>query len=422
MKKRINRVIFWLMACICFCLIGCGDSGTNPSVKKAPAEYDFDSGEDYTFKMDLKGYTDYSVYIGDTRLDKTEYTCDEESGEFRISSYSLMYLTLDETYEFKVQTGGGSAAFSVKMVSKSNLSMDTQDVDFDYADPKEIVINADFGDQAIADIRLGAKDYADADSYTYSEKDKTLTFSVDLLKSLSGTTNVLVRLENGKEFSFNINSTLLALADFENEDDNTLLTGQYGMFWGASITQSDDGKDGKAGLVKPEYDHLFVFGGHYWGTMGGVAFEKGESYQVEFDVKPEASSTEKTLDLYMRKAFDSYDPRCGIDPAGDGDDVQKYYTLDLSGGDCKGDGSADFVEYEYDAKTGYTHVTVTFKASSSYDVILNLNTGSNYYDGDRPGESGASGDPTNAENIKAREAAKSVAWLFDNISVIKLDK
>ena len=92
MKKKVMRRILLLAACICLLLVGCGDSGTNPSVKKAPKEYDFDSGEDYVFTMNLKGYTDYSVYIGDTRLDKTEYTCDEEKGEFKVSSYSLMYL------------------------------------------------------------------------------------------------------------------------------------------------------------------------------------------------------------------------------------------------------------------------------------------------------------------------------------------
>ena len=297
--------------------------------------------------------------------------------------------------------------------------MDTKDESFDYLNPAELVKEADFGETGIAEIRLGAKDYADPALYSYSKKDKTLTFSEELLKSLTGTTNILVRLENGKEFSFNLSSTMLAKADFENKEDNATLSGQYGIFWDANVEQTEGKDGGYAGLIHPEYDHLFVFGQHYWGTMGAVAFEKGESYTVEFDVKPDESSTEKTMKIYLRKAFDSYDPRCGIDPAGDGDDVQQDYTLDFSDGSCKGDGSEDFVEYTYDEKTGYTHVKISFKAPSAYDVILNANTGDFYYDGDRPGESGATSEPTNEDNIEAHENAKGICWIFDNLYVIK---
>lgn len=402
----------------CLLLAGCGDTGTNPKIKSAPETYDFDSGTDYTFTADLKGYTDYTLTIGDTRLDKTEYTVDEATGAFAVSAYSLMYLELDETYVFKLDTGGGSANFSVKMISGSNLSMDTADASFDYSNPTDLVKSADFGGQAIADVRLGAKDYADPDMYAYSDADKTLTFKKELLMTLSGETNMLVRLENGKEFAFILKSTLLATATFDDAEQNAVLTNNYGMFWGAEIEQveEDDGK--LVGKVSPAYDHLFVFGNHYWGVMGTVAFEKGASYTVEFDVKPEATSTVKSLTIYLRKAFESYDPRCGLDPDGEGDDVQKYYTLDFSSGTCEGEGADDFVSFTYDETTGYAHVTIEFKTVSSYDMILNANTGGFYYDGDRAGESGSTDAPTNAENIAAHESAKGIAWIFDNLTLI----
>ena len=417
--KRIKNILFVLVLG-CLILAGCADS-TAPKIKNAPKEYDFDSGKDYVFTADLKGYKECTLYIGETRLDKTEYTYDENKETFTVSAYSLMYLELGKSYEFKLETEGGSATFNVKMVSASNLSMDTGDVVFDHSKPEDLVLKADFGEQKIENIRLGSKNYADPKQYSYSEKDKTLTLKKDLLMTLAGETNILVRLENGKEFSFNLKSTMLAYADFEDAENNAVLTNNYGMFWGTTIEQAD-GKDGNhVGRIHPEYDHLFVFGNHYWGAMGNVTFEKGKSYTVEFDVKPEETSSAKSMTIYLRKAFESYDPRCGIDPAGEGDDVQKYFTLDFGSGSVKGEGDKDFVTYTYDEKTGYAHVKIEFKTVTSYDMILNANTGSFYYDGDRPGEKGSTKAPTNADNLAAREQAKGICWLFDNMSVSKSD-
>ena len=405
-------LITFVMACLF--LAGCGGS-TEPKIKKAPETYDFDSGEDYAFTADLKGYEEYTLYIGDTRLDKTEYTY--EDGKFVISAYSLMYLELGKTYDFKLETEGGSSTFKVEMISSSNLSMNTEDVTFDYSNPEDLVLQADFGKQKIADIRLGAKNYADPELYEYSDKDKTLTLKKEMLMTLAGETNILVRLENGKEFSFNLKSTVLAKADFEDPEEIAIWKGNYGMFWDCEIAQAEE--DGNhIGKVTPQYDHLFVFGNHYWGEMGNVSFEKGEAYHVEFDVKADEASAVKQMTIYLRKAFESYDPRCGIDPSGEGDDVQKSYTLDFSKGGCTGNGTEDFVTYTYDEKTGWTHVIVEFKTASSYDMILNAN-GGYYFDSDRAGENGTGSAPTNAENIQAKENAKGICWLFDNVTVSK---
>ena len=406
---------------LCAMLAGCGGQTQNPDDSSSTAgnqngnvlEYDLDSGEDLV--LEVEAGSDCTVHIGDTRLDKTEFTVGEK--DVRISSYSLMFLDLGETYTIKVQSSTGTKEFQVKIISTSTLYLDETPVAFDYEQPADVVKSADFGDQTITEIRMGARKYADKSLYSYDSAAKTLTLKKELLMSISGETNLLVRLSGGKEFSFTVNSTLCAKADFEDAEENALLSGQYGMFWDATVEAvADNGSF--VGKIIPQYDHLFVFGDHYWGTCGDVAFEKGASYQVEFDVKVGETSTAKTLKLYIRKAFDSFDPRCGIDPNGEGDDVQKYYTLDFSGNGCTGEGNMD-VTYTYNEATGYTHVTIRFTASSAYNSILNCNTGDNYFDGDRPGESSTGSNPVNADNKAAYEAAKSVCWYFDNITVVK---
>lgn len=77
------------------------------------------------------------------------------------------------------------------------------------------------------------------------------------------------------------------------------------------------------------------------------------------------------------------------------------------------------VTYTYNEATGFTHVTIRFTASSAYNSILNCNTGGNYFDGDRPGESSTGSNPVNADNKAAYEAAKSVCWYFDNVTIVK---
>ncbi len=417
--RRLLSLLLVAMLSLSLLLSGCGGSKTEPTIKDAPAEYDFDSNSDYVFKVDLKDYTDYALYIDGTRLDKVaEYSCNTDTGEFTVSAYSLIFFEVGQTCEFKVETGGGSVTFPVKMVSGSNLSMDTKDVQFDFKNPADVVISADLGDSKIEEIRVGNKDYATEDQYEYSEKEKTLTLKKELLQTLTGTTSLLVRLDNGKEMSIDVVSTLLAGATFEKAENNALLTNTYGMFWGADVQQKTDANGNNLGMVRPEYDHLFVFGDHYWGVMGGVKLEKGTEYTMEFDVRPDESSTVKEFTIYLRKAFDTHDPRCGLDPSGEGDDVQKYYTLDFTNG-CEGKGTKDFVTYTYDESTGMTHVVVKFKTTSSFDMILNANTGGFYFDGERPGEYGVSSDPTNGENKLAYESAKGICWLFDNISVVQ---
>lgn len=421
MKKGNLLKSITVLILLCTMLAGCGGQAQNPDTSSSATggnnsnvlEYDLDSGEDLV--LEVEAGSDCTVHIGDTRLDKTEFTVKENN--IRISAYCLMFLDLGETYTVKVQSSAGTTEFQVKIISTSTLYLDETPVTFDYEQPADVVKSADFGDQTITEIRMGARKYADKSLYSYDSAAKTLTLKKELLMSISGETNLLVRLSGGKEFSFTVNSTLCAKADFEDAEENALLSGQYGMFWDATVEAvADNGSF--VGKIIPQYDHLFVFGDHYWGTCGDVAFEKGASYQVEFDVKVGETSTAKTLKLYIRKAFDSFDPRCGIDPNGEGDDVQKYYTLDFSGNGCTGEGNMD-VTYTYNEATGYTHVTIRFTASSAYNSILNCNTGDNYFDGDRPGESSTGSNPVNADNKAAYEAAKSVCWYFDNVTIVK---
>ena len=414
-----NRTIMRILAatlCAVLLLAGCARSPEEPQTDdETTIIYDLDSGKDLTLPAEAGDAAGCSVTVGDTKLDKTEFTVDDEN--ICISSYSLMFLELNQTYTVKVDNASGVREYAVKLISSSNVSLDEKDVTFDYAQPADLVKAADFGERTISELRLGAKDYADETLYVYDNEAKTLTLKKELMMKLTGTTAILVRLSDGKEFSFNVKSTVLARADFEDEEQVSLLTDTYGIFWGTSIETEKDGFGNTIGRVNPEYDHLFAFGNHNWGNIGTVAFDKGGTYQVEFDVKPADDSSVKTLTIYLRKAFDSYDPRCGIDPSGEGDDVQKEYTLDFSSGSCTGNGNFDDVSFTYDETTGFTHVTAKFKTSSAYDTIFNCNTGKYYFDGDRPGEVGLSSDPTNEENKAAHENASSIIWLFDNLIV-----
>ena len=374
-----NRTIMRILAatlCAVLLLAGCARSPEEPQTGDDTAIiYDLDSGKDLTLPAEAGDAAGCSVTVGDTKLDKTEFTVDDEN--ICISSYSLMFLELNQTYTVKVDNASGVREYAVKLISSSNVSLDEKDVTFDYAQPADLVKAADFGERTISELRLGAKDYADESLYVYDNEAKTLTLKKELMMKLTGTTAILVRLSDGKEFSFNVKSTVLARADFEDEEQVSLLTDTYGIFWGTSIETEKDGFGNTIGRVNPEYDHLFAFG----------------------------------------KAFDSYDPRCGIDPSGEGDDVQKEYTLDFSSGSCTGNGNFDDVSFTYDETTGFTHVTAKFKTSSAYDTIFNCNTGKYYFDGDRPGEVGLSSDPTNEENKAAHENASSIIWLFDNLIV-----
>lgn len=420
MKKTIVLILSLILS-VGLLLSGCGDTAqtTEPAGNGASAgtlEYNLDSGEDFTIQVSLGGAADCSVFLGDTKLDKTEFSVGTDT--ITISSYSLMFLEVNQTYTVKIEAGGGVQEVPVKIISTSNVSLDDSEVAFDFKNPQDIVKSADFGDQTIENIRLGAKDYADPSMYSYDGNAKTLTFQKDLLMNLPGTTNIMIRLSGGKEFAFNVTNTLMAAADFETEGVAGVLSAQHGIFWGSDIEIQDDGTGNYIGKMNPEYNHLFVFGNHYWGDMGGVEFKQGATYKVEFDIKPAEESTVKYVNLYLRKAFESYDPRCGLEPSGEGDDVQKYCTLDFSSGTCTTDGNMD-VTCTYDEATGFTHVTVVFKTSTAYDTIFNCDTGDLYYDGDRPGETGLSSDPTNADNKAAHEAAKGIFWYFDNLTVIE---
>lgn len=417
MKKKIAWILSVILS-VSLLFSGCGGNGQETT---APAEttgantgleYNLDSGEDFVLQVSLGGATECAIFLGDTKLDKTEFTVGTDS--VTISSYSMMFLEVNQTYTVKVDVGGNVQEFSVKIISTSNLSLDDSAVSFDFKNPQDIVKSADFGDQTIENIRLGARDYADAAMYSYDGNAKTLTLKKEMIMALPGTTNIMVRLSGGKEFAFDVTSTLLAAADFEAEGIAGVLTAQHGIFWGTDLEIQNDG----TGKLNPDYDHLFAFGDHYWGNIGGVEFEQGATYKVEFDIKPAEESTVKYVNLYLRKAFESYDPRCGIDPSGEGDDVQKYCKLDFADGTCKTDGNMD-VTCTYNDATGFTHVTVTFKTSTAYDTIFNCNTGNFYFDGDRPGETGLSTDPTNADNKAAYESAKGIFWYFDNLTVIK---
>lgn len=407
-NTKILRITL-AMLLVCVLLAGCGKT------EAGVLEYDLDSGADFVLEANVGSSDECKVFVGENRLDKTEYTVGD--GQIAISAYSMMFLELNETYTVKIETGSKTQEFQVKLVSTSNVSMDESTVNFNYEAPADVVKSADFGDQTISEIRLGNRTYADTSLYAYDSAAKTLTFNKELLAGLPGNTNILVRLSGGKEFSFQLCNTLLAKVDFEDSEENAALTGSQGVFAGAKLEAVEDGTGNTVGKLVPLYDHIFCYGDHYWGTYGGVVFEKDMTYRVEFDVKPDEASTEKVLKLYLRKAFDSYDPRCGMEPNGEGDDVQKYAYLDFSSGNCTTEGNMTGMTCTYDEATGYTHVVIEFKTSTAYTTIFNCNTGSNYYDSDRLGENGSFSDPTNAENKAAMEAAKSICWYFDNMVV-----
>ena len=206
-NTKILRIAL-AMLLVCALLAGCGKTETGV------LEYDLDSGADFVLEANVGSGDDCKVFVGENRLDKTEYTVGD--GQIAISAYSMMFLELNETYTVKVEAGSKTQEFQVTLVSTSNVSMDESTVNFNYEAQADVVKSADFGEQTISEIRLGNRTYADTSLYTYDAAAKTLTFSKELLASLPGNTNILVRLSGGKEFSVQLCNTLLAKADFEN--------------------------------------------------------------------------------------------------------------------------------------------------------------------------------------------------------------
>ena len=204
MKKTIALILSVVLS-VSLLLSGCGgdpSNTTDPAGNAAASgtlEYNLDSGEDFTIQVSLGGATECVVFLGDTKLDKTEFTVGADS--VTISSYSLMFLEVNQTYPIKIEAGGKAQEFSVKIISTSNLSLDDAAVGFDFKNPQDIVKSADFGDQTIENIRLGAKDYADPAMYSYDGSAKTLTLKKEMIMALPGTTNIMIRLSSGKEFA-----------------------------------------------------------------------------------------------------------------------------------------------------------------------------------------------------------------------------
>lgn len=343
MKKFIHFVAVLLCLILLFC--GCGTGGGAQSQENGVLEYDLDSGEDLRLSVSLDLSNGCTVYVGDTKLDKTEFSVDGST--LCISPYSLLFLEQGQTYSVRVEADNKNQQFQVKMISASNFSFDDADVCFSYEAPEDVVKVADFGTQTVENIRLGARAYADPSLYSYDAQTKTLTLKKEMLMNLPGETNILVRLSGGKEFSFNLTNTLLAYTDFENPEEIALLTGNYGMFWDATIDQVQQAGGTNVGKVLLDNDfsqeldptvtknyhksswygatatledgwlhltsseHLFVFGTHYFGAYGGLQFETGKTYTVSFDLKRGSEFSNNAFTLTLAEEVENQDPRFG---------------------------------------------------------------------------------------------------------------
>ena len=353
--KLFQKISTFLLAAIMLiATVACGGK-TNDSAPKA-VRYNLSDGKDLVLETDLKNCETYQMYNGATRLDKrSEYSYDAASGKFTVLALTMIFLETDETYTFRIETEKGNRQFNVEVYSDSNRSMNTDKVVFDYAAPADIVKDADFGEESVDVIKVGTANYVDAQYYSYSKENKTLTIQKEFLSTLWGSHTLTVRLTNDEEYSFGFESNLLYKNDFSDPENLQPEITDYPAFWGTERVSERDGW----GILEPKYDHLFVFGKHYWGLTGGVAFEAKTNYVMEFDVKPDPDSICKVLTIAVRRRDDGSDPRVGL--------ILSGYALDFTNGCVGGKGflkDKEFDEslatYTYDEATGVAQVKLTF--------------------------------------------------------------
>ena len=392
MPKRVRAIVLALIAAAvlafgAFAFVACdqgGDSGggkNSPTVSENAATYDVFTGGDYTFKADLKGAEDFTLWMDGSRLGSSQYSY--EGGTFTVFAIVMEYLEPDTTSVFRLVTEGGEVEFNVSIVSTSTITMDTDDVVFDYENPVDVVKEANFGEETVDVVRIGSTDYVDEQYYDYSFDEASgkgaFTLKKEFLSTIADSADILVRLTNGDEFLFTVTTNLMLDLDFSDPDNLNPARGSGSfkpVFWGAKVTQSQD--EEKWGVVNPQQDHTFVFGTHFWGTMGTVQFKRGHAYELTFDIASPEESIFRSLTIALRQNNDQ-DPR-GAEIMNDAEEHPMSFTLDFTNGYTSYGNTGFVVEDSYDEQTGVAHITVKFVAPEDQDVILNANGGQAYAD------------------------------------------
>lgn len=382
---------------------GGGNSGVSTDGKNAPvvsgnaATYDVNEGGDYTFDVDLKGETELTLWMDGSRLGSSEYA--EADGEVTVYEIVMIYLDPDTTSEFRVETPGGETSFSVSIITTSQITMNTEDVIFDFENPTDIVKDANFERETIDVVRVGVSDYVDKQYYSYEEDAEgngKFTLKKEFLSTITDNADILVRLTSGDEFGFNVKTNLLLYHDFSDAGNLNPAKGAGDakpVFWGATVTQSAD--EEKWGLVNPDYDHLFVFGNHYWGTMGTVTFREGGSYELTFDVRSPETSAYRIMTIALRKS-DTSDPRTA-EIMKDENGYEMKYVLDFT--NCfSAAGNTGFASSVYDEKTKTAQVTVHFTVPADQNVILNADGG----------------------YVMDKDEDNKIVWEFDNMKILDI--
>ena len=104
MPKRVRAIVLALIAAAvlafgAFAFVACdqgGDSGggkNSPTVSENAATYDVFTGGDYTFKADLKGAEDFTLWMDGSRLGSSQYSY--EGGTFTVFAIVMEYLEPD---------------------------------------------------------------------------------------------------------------------------------------------------------------------------------------------------------------------------------------------------------------------------------------------------------------------------------------
>lgn len=116
-------------------------------------------------------------------------------------------------------------------------------------------------------------------------------------------------------------------------------------------------------------EHLFVYGGHTWGSYGGVSFEKGNTYRMSFDLMQGDESCTDVFALYVMKEIN--DPRYG-DP---------IKTLKINFADMERmeiENTDNFASVSFDHQTGIAHIEAVFVTDSAVNTqVVSRSVGTN---------------------------------------------
>lgn len=172
-----------LMLCM-FAFTACGNDkggdktgtggGTTPTFSENAATYDVHTGGDYTFKVNLQGGTLDALWIGNDKLTKNDYEYNAETGVITVEEITMLLLDLDQTYTFKFVTDKGEETFTVKIITTSNITMNTDAVAFDYNAPADIVKDAEFEDDTISSVIVGTADAVPSRCILITERKRKL--------------------------------------------------------------------------------------------------------------------------------------------------------------------------------------------------------------------------------------------------------